>query len=146
LHVACQARLRKRLHNSGKSFPVWPTSAVRSHAIDAANKALSVESAFGTPFARIAAFESLSANRQHDAEAHGSTGRTSMFDMATIGRVVSLGANVQAVRDGDSVFIRIDLTQDLGPSKSGKTNMIASTQGNRNVPGTDVKIGVNCYR
>jgi hypothetical protein len=69
-----------------------------------------------------------------------------MFDMATIGRVVSLGANVQAVRDGDSVFIRIDLTQDLGPSKSGKTNMIASTQGNRNVPGTDVKIGVNCYR
>jgi hypothetical protein len=61
LHVKCQARLRKRLHNSGKDFPVWPTNAFGTADANAANKTLSVESAFGRSLARIAAFESLSA-------------------------------------------------------------------------------------
>jgi len=69
-----------------------------------------------------------------------------MFDLATIGRVVSIGSNVSMVRDGDKVLIQIDLTQELGQSKTGKSTLIASTQGNRNVPGTDVKLGINCYR
>ena len=69
-----------------------------------------------------------------------------MFDMATIGRVINIGQNVSAVRDGDKVFIQIDLTQDLGPSKSGKSKLIATTSGNHRLPGTDVTLGVNCYR
>jgi hypothetical protein len=45
--------------------------------------------------------------------------------------------------------ITIDLTQDQGLSKSGKTIMIASTEGNVNVTGHDlpygIKLGLNCY-
>ena len=69
-----------------------------------------------------------------------------MFDMSTIGRVIHVGSNVSLVRDGDKVFIQVDLTQSLGASKSGKSELIASTGGNTLSPGTDVKLGVNCYR
>ena len=45
--------------------------------------------------------------------------------------------------------VTIDLSQDQGPSKTGKTIMIASTEGNVDVTGHDlpydIKLGVNCY-
>ncbi len=69
-----------------------------------------------------------------------------MFDMATIGRVVNIGSNVKGVREGDKLFLEIDLTQSLGASKSGKSELVASTGGNRTVAGTDVKLGINAYR
>lgn len=69
-----------------------------------------------------------------------------MFDMATIGRVMNLGSNVKSVRDGDKLYLELDLTQSLGASKSGKSELVASTGGNRTIPGTDVKIGINAYR
>ena len=42
--------------------------------------------------------------------------------------------------------IQIDLSQDHGPSKSGKTIVVASTQGNQKVDNSEVIIGINCYK
>lgn len=44
-----------------------------------------------------------------------------------------------------TLIITVDLTGDLGPSKSGKTTIIATTAGN--VPVADgVVLGLNVYR
>jgi len=43
--------------------------------------------------------------------------------------------------------IRVDLTQDFGRSKSGKTVIIASTEGNEKVEDhEDVRVGLNVYK
>lgn len=54
--------------------------------------------------------------------------------------------NVKMTRDGDKLIIEVDLSVDLGPSSSGKTNVIASTRGNAKVPDSDAQIGLNVYR
>jgi len=48
--------------------------------------------------------------------------------------------------EGETLIIKVDLTKDFGPSKSGKTIIIASTEGNVSVPDRDEKIGLNVYR
>lgn len=52
--------------------------------------------------------------------------------------------NTDIKRDGDKLIITVDLSQDFGPSKSGKTHIVATTQGNVSVG--DVKLGLNVYR
>jgi hypothetical protein len=43
--------------------------------------------------------------------------------------------------------IKVDLTKDFGKSASGKSNIIATTEGNIPVPGNEpVKIGLNVYK
>ena len=55
--------------------------------------------------------------------------------------------NVTMAVKGDKLTIEVDLSQDHGPSKSGKTIQIASTLGNKTVPDhDDVRIGLNVYR
>lgn len=55
--------------------------------------------------------------------------------------------NIQMTVEGDILTIEIDLAEDLGPSKSGRTRLVATTSGNVEVEGTkDVKIGINAYR
>lgn len=55
--------------------------------------------------------------------------------------------NVEWTLDNNILTIRIDLTQTFGPSSSGKTTIIASTEGNVSVaPDRDEKIGLNVYR
>ena len=54
--------------------------------------------------------------------------------------------NVEMTVDGEILTIKVDLTKDFGPSKSGKTIIIASTEGNVSVPERDEKIGLNVYR
>ena len=55
--------------------------------------------------------------------------------------------NVELSLDRDILTIRVDLTQTFGPSSSGKTTIIASTEGNVVVgPGREEKIGLNVYR
>ena len=54
--------------------------------------------------------------------------------------------NTDMTIKNDILTITVDLTYDAGPSKSGKTTIIASTQGNKLVPGTDATIGLNIYR
>ena len=48
--------------------------------------------------------------------------------------------------EDDLIIIIIDKTKDFGPSKTGKTTIIASTEGNQKVEGTDLILGLNCYR
>jgi len=54
--------------------------------------------------------------------------------------------NVEMNVDGNTLVIKVDLTKEFGPSASGKTIIIASTEGNQSVPGRDEKIGLNVYR
>jgi hypothetical protein len=55
-------------------------------------------------------------------------------------------SNVKVSVKGSVATITIDLSENLGPSKSGKTVMVATTSGNINIPGTDVTLGLNAYR
>ena len=58
-----------------------------------------------------------------------------------------MAQNVDVQVTGDKLIVTVDLSKDFGPSKSGKTILIASTQGNVDVPRHEgVKLGVNVYR
>jgi len=48
--------------------------------------------------------------------------------------------------DGQMLTIKVDLSKDFGPSSTGKTILIASTEGNIVVPGREEKVGLNVYR
>ena len=54
--------------------------------------------------------------------------------------------NVEMTIEGNILIIKVDLTKEFGPSKSGKTIIVASTEGNVAVPDRDEKIGLNVYR
>jgi len=54
--------------------------------------------------------------------------------------------NVEMTIEGNILTIKVDLTKDFGPSSSGKTIIIASSEGNVNVPDREEKIGLNVYR
>ena len=55
--------------------------------------------------------------------------------------------NVEMSVDGNILTIKVDLTKDFGPSSSGKTIIIASSEGNQSIPGKEaVKIGLNVYK
>ncbi len=54
--------------------------------------------------------------------------------------------NVDMKVEGDILTIRVDLSKQFGPSASGKTIIIASTEGNVTVPDRDEKIGLNVYK
>jgi hypothetical protein len=57
--------------------------------------------------------------------------------------------NIKTTVNGSKLTIEIDTTVNLGPSKSGKTILVGSSQGNQTIKGTtggDVTIGVNVYR
>ncbi len=54
--------------------------------------------------------------------------------------------NVEIKVEGNILTIKVDLSKEFGPSASGKTIIIASTEGNVTVPDRDEKIGLNIYR
>jgi len=54
--------------------------------------------------------------------------------------------NVEMSVEGNRLTVTVDLSKDFGPSKSGKTQIVASTEGNKSVPGRDERIGLNVYR
>lgn len=55
--------------------------------------------------------------------------------------------NVEMTVDGNILTIKVDLSKDFGPSSSGKTTIIASTEGNQSVPGKEaIKVGLNIYK
>lgn len=54
--------------------------------------------------------------------------------------------NIEMQVDGDTLTIKVDLTQRFGKSSSGKSEIIASTEGNQALPGMDeIKVGLNVY-
>lgn len=55
--------------------------------------------------------------------------------------------NVEMKLDGNILTIRVDLSKEFGLSSSGKSVIIASTEGNQSVEGKEeVKIGLNVYK
>ena len=49
--------------------------------------------------------------------------------------------------EGNILTIKVDLSKEFGPSASGKTIIIASTEGNVTIPGHEgAKVGLNVYR
>ena len=55
--------------------------------------------------------------------------------------------NVDLKVEGSTLVIRVDLSKNFGPSKSGKTTIIASTEGNTAVPGNEsIRVGLNVYQ
>jgi hypothetical protein len=54
--------------------------------------------------------------------------------------------NVEMNIEGNILTIKVDLTKDFGASSSGKSIIVASTEGNYAIPGREEKIGLNVYR
>ncbi|MBN1849020.1 MAG: hypothetical protein JW932_10580 [Deltaproteobacteria bacterium] len=55
--------------------------------------------------------------------------------------------NVEMKLEGNIMTIKVDITKEFGPSSSGKTIIIASTEGNISIPERDeIKIGLNVYK
>lgn len=55
--------------------------------------------------------------------------------------------NVEMTVDGNILTIKVDLSKDFGLSSSGKTIIIASTEGNQSVSGKEaIKVGLNIYK
>lgn len=60
----------------------------------------------------------------------------------------NVGRNVEVSNGtGSIVTLTIDMAQDFGPSKSGKTIIVASTGGSVEIPGhPGVKLGLNIFK
>jgi hypothetical protein len=55
--------------------------------------------------------------------------------------------NVEMEFKDNILTIKVDLTKEFGPSASGKTIIIATTEGNVSIPDhDDKKVGLNVYR
>ena len=55
--------------------------------------------------------------------------------------------NIEMKLESNILTIKVDLTKEFGPSSSGKTIIIASTEGNVAVDGhEEVKVGLNVYK
>ena len=54
--------------------------------------------------------------------------------------------NVEMTVEGTILTIRVDLSKEFGPSSTGKTIIIASTEGNVTIPDRQEKVGLNVYR
>lgn len=54
--------------------------------------------------------------------------------------------NVKYEVKGEKLIIEVNLKEELGPSASGKTMMIATTSGNADIGKDGVKLGLNVYK
>ena len=55
--------------------------------------------------------------------------------------------NVEMKVEDNILIIKVDLTKEHGPSSSGKTIIIASTEGNISISeNEETKIGLNVYK
>ncbi|MBF0457808.1 MAG: hypothetical protein HQK99_07930 [Nitrospirae bacterium] len=55
--------------------------------------------------------------------------------------------NVEMALEGNILTIKVDISKEFGLSSSGKTIIIASTEGNQSIPGAEtVKAGLNIYK
>ncbi len=54
--------------------------------------------------------------------------------------------NVQMTVEGNILTIKVDLSKEFGPSASGKTIIVASTEGSVSILDREEKLGLNVYR
>lgn len=58
-----------------------------------------------------------------------------------------MAKNIEFKVEKDTLVIRVNLKKEFGKSKSGKSVVIATTEGNVTIEGSDgVKAGINIYR
>jgi hypothetical protein len=53
--------------------------------------------------------------------------------------------NIMFEQKAGKLLLEIDLTKGGKPSKSGKTSVIGTTKGNKEIPGMPGKLGLNYY-
>jgi len=55
--------------------------------------------------------------------------------------------NIKYEVKGETLVITINLMEEMIPSKSGKSNLLATTRGNQSleVEGRDLRLGLNLY-
>lgn len=58
---------------------------------------------------------------------------------------VPVGENITVEVVGNIAVIRVDLTQRLRLSGSGKNTVVATTGAPTTIPGTNVKLGLNVF-
>jgi hypothetical protein len=63
------------------------------------------------------------------------------FEMA---KKQTIGKNISWTQSGDILTLEIDVSKEFGPSNSGKTIIVASSEGNKTVG--DVRFGLNVYK
>ena len=55
--------------------------------------------------------------------------------------------NVELKTEGSKLIITVDLSKEQGMSASGKSMVIATTEGNISLPdNADIKLGLNIYK
>jgi hypothetical protein len=54
--------------------------------------------------------------------------------------------NIEQKLDGSIETLTVDITVDLGTSASGKSTIIASSRGNKQIEGTEVYVNLNVYK
>ena len=54
--------------------------------------------------------------------------------------------NVEMSVEGTVLTIKVDLSKEFGPSSTGKTSIVASTERNVSIPDRQENIGLNVYR
>jgi hypothetical protein len=64
--------------------------------------------------------------------------------LAKLEQITMINADIKT--QGNKLTITVDLSKEHGPSKSGKTIIIATSSGNQKIEGTDAIIGLNIYR
>ena len=60
--------------------------------------------------------------------------------------MATIGKNIEARIEKNKLILEIDLSQDFGLSSSGKSRIIASSEGNAAPGQPEIKIGLNVYR
>ena len=62
--------------------------------------------------------------------------------------MTNIGKNVAVRIEGDKLMVEVDLNKDFGNSKSGKTIIVASSEGNASLPEPyeHIKMGLNVYK
>jgi len=54
--------------------------------------------------------------------------------------------NVKIEVKNDTIVLTIDAKQDFGISKTGKSKVVASTEGFTSITGTDIRINLNAIK
>ena len=54
--------------------------------------------------------------------------------------------NIELERTGNILTIVVNLDEDFGPSSSGKSVIVASTEGNAAIEGREERVGINVFR
>jgi hypothetical protein len=82
-----------------------------------------------------------------DPSAFGEQFRSGVRPMAkTKMQGAVIGRNVTVTAEGNVIVIRVDSEAEGVESKSGKSVVIGTTNGNVEIPGLGLKIGLNVYR